>query len=148
MNEELISIVQPYIDDSHVDLQCDYQLSFKLHDKDEFDRLVSSCVGYLNAFIEGLNDEDDDIFEEKYDVIQPLGIQIYKNIYNETYIADVTLNDETYRNEPNIVARYESNLDVIVITGKYNGNYVQFTTYDPDCPLIEYVKMCANWEID
>ena len=33
MNEKLISIVQPYIDDSHVDLQCDYQLSFKLHDK-------------------------------------------------------------------------------------------------------------------
>ena len=87
-------------------------------------------------------------FEEKYDVIQPLGIQIYKNIYNKTYIADVALNDETYRNEPNIVARYESNLDVITITGKYNGNYVQFTTYDPDCPLIEYVKMCANWEID
>ena len=83
MNEELISIVQPYIDDSHVDLQCDYQLSFKLHDKDEFERLVSSCVGYLNAFIEGLNDEDDDIFEEKYDVIQPLGIQIYKNIYSQ-----------------------------------------------------------------
>lgn len=110
--------------------------------------MVSSCVGYLNAFIEGLNDEDDDIFEEKYDVIQPLGIQIYKNIYNKTYIADVTLNDETYQNEPNIVARYESNLDVITITGKYNGNYDQFTTYDPDCPLIEYVKMCANWEID
>ena len=45
--------------------------------------MVSSCVGYLNAFIEGLNDEDDDIFEEKYDVIQPLGIQIYKNIYSQ-----------------------------------------------------------------